>query len=80
MLKNEYVSRDDIIDNIYVIVKRLEIGEGMALRNIRLRYIENQDNPLILCLRDLERLGGIQINTEKRVLIVTESKITNSNK
>lgn len=78
MLKNEYVSRDDIIDNIYVIVKRLEIGEGMVLRNIRLRYIENQDNPLILCLRDLERLGGIQINTEKRVLIVTESKITNS--
>lgn len=78
MLKNEYVSRDDIIDNIYVIVKRLEIGEGMVLRNIRLRYIENQDNPLILCLRDLERLGGIQINTEKRVLIVTESKKTNS--
>ena len=74
MLKNEYVSRDDIIDNIFVIAKRLEIGEGMVLRDIRLRYIENQDCPLILCLHDLERLGRIQILPEKRVLTIRQTK------
>ena len=74
MLKNEYVSQDDIIDNIFVIAKRLEIGEGMVLRDIRLRYIENQDCPLILCLHDLERLGRIQILPEKRVLTIRQTK------
>ena len=74
MHKNEYISRDDIIDNIYVNVKRLEIGEGMVLKNIRLRYFENQDSPLILCLSDLERLGRVKINTEKRVMTIRQTR------
>ena len=72
MLKNEYITRDDIIDNKIVVVKRLEIGEGLVLQDIRLRYNENQDSPLILTLRDIERLGKVESITSYELKIKCE--------
>lgn len=70
MLKNNYVAKEDIHDNTIVVIKRLEIGESMVLQDIRLRYIEKQESPVILCLRDLERLGRVQIDEKKRILTI----------
>ena len=74
MLKNEYITRDDIIDNKIVGVKRLEIGEGLVLQDIRLRYNENQDSPLILTLRDLERLGKVESITSYELKMRVKTK------
>lgn len=71
MLKNDYLSKDDIHENTAVVVKRLEITETVLLENVRLQHVPNQEVPGILCLRDLERLGQVYINENKRVIEIT---------
>jgi hypothetical protein len=71
MLKNEYISKDDIRDNTSVMVKRMELTDTILLENVLLQYIANQDYAVVLCLRDLERLGHVRINERKRVIEIT---------
>lgn len=54
MLKNGYLTKDDIIDNIIVVIKRLEV-EGLEIRDIRLRYVATQESPVVLCPKDLKK-------------------------
>ena len=68
MLKNEYITRDDILDNTAVVIKRLELTETVVLTDMLLQYESQQDSPVILCMRDLERLGHVRINESKRVI------------
>ena len=71
MLKNEYITKDDIRDNTAVVVKRLEISETIHLDNVLLQHISSQESPVVLCLRDLERLGHVSVNKQKRVIEIT---------
>ena len=68
MLKNEYISKDDIRDNTAVMIKRLEITPTMHLDNVLLQFRAAQESPVVLCLRDLERLGRVYVNEKKRVI------------
>lgn len=70
MLKNEYISKADIHDNTAVIIKRLEIGESVEMKDIMLQHKATQEQSVILCLGDLERLGHIRIDDKKRMLVI----------
>ena len=70
MLKNEYISKADIHDNTAVIIKRLEIGESVEMKDITLQHKASQEQSVILCLSDLERLGHIRIDDKKRVMVI----------
>lgn len=70
MLKNEYISKADIHDNTAVIIKRLEIGESVEMKDITLQHKATQEQSVILCLGDLERLGHIRIDDKKRMLVI----------
>ena len=70
MLKNEYISKADIRDNTAVMIKRLEIGESVVLNNITLQHRATQEQSVILCMGDLERLGRIRIDDKKRMLVI----------
>lgn len=72
MLKNEYITKDDIRDNTVVMVKRLELTETVHLDNVMLQYMASQESPVVLCLRDLKRLGRVSINEQKRVIEITK--------
>ena len=50
------------------------LTEGLVLQDIRLRYNENQDSPLILTLRDLERLGKVESITSYELKMRVKSK------
>ena len=71
MLKNEYITKDDIRDNTAVMVKRLELTETLHLDNVLLQYMASQESPVVLSLRDLERLGRVSVNEQKRVIEIT---------
>lgn len=71
MLKNEYISKADIHDNnTAVMIKRLEIGESVVLNDITLQHRATQEQSVILCKDDLERLGRIRIDDKKRMLVI----------
>ena len=71
MLKNEYISKADIRDNnTAVMIKRLEIGESVGLNDITLQHRATQEQSVILCMGDLERLGRIRIDDKKRMLVI----------
>ena len=71
MLKNEYISKSDIHDNnTAVMIKRLEIGESVVLNDITLQHRATQEQSVILCVGDLERLGRIRIDDKKRMLVI----------
>ena len=71
MLKNEYISKADIRDNnTAVMIKRLEIGESVVLNDITLQHRATQEQSVILCVGDLERLGRIRIDDKKRMLVI----------
>lgn len=72
MLKNDYISKDDIHENTSVIIRNLELGGGVSLSDIAFKYDANQDPPLILCLRDLERLGRVRINERERMIEIIQ--------
>ena len=72
MLKNEYLSKDDIYDDTSVVIKRLDLGNGMMLNDLLLHHIAAQEHPIILCLRDLERLGRIHVNKQQRVIEIVQ--------
>ena len=68
MLKNEYLTQDDIYEDTSVVVKRLDLGNNLVLKDMLLHHIRTQEQPVILCLRDLERLGRVHINKQQRVI------------
>ena len=70
ILKNEYVSKSEIVDNKVLIVRELDFGEGLILKGIRLHHQRVQESPVVLCLEDLRRLGNVVINEREKVLEV----------
>ena len=70
ILKNEYVSKSEIVDNKVLIVRELDFGNGLILSGIRLHHRRSQESPVVLCLEDLRRLGKVVINEREKVLEV----------
>ena len=68
ILKNEYMSKSEIVDNKVLIVRELDFGNGLVLKGIRLHHMRSQESPVILCLEDLRRLGKVVINEREKVL------------
>jgi hypothetical protein len=69
MLKNEYLSESDIRENnTAVVIHSLTLSDSVVLQDVQLHHRVHQEQPIILCLRDLEALGRVRINEQKRVL------------
>ena len=87
MLKNNYLSPQDIIGRQNYLNANGEISEGtvinlrnvdfagLSLTNIRASVVKNQKAPLLLGQSVLGKLGKIEIDNEKRILKVTARKI-----
>lgn len=65
---NGYVSVGTIIN-----MKNVNFG-GLDLNNVRASVVRNQKAPLLLGQSVLGRLGKIEIDNSKNVLIITHSK------
>ena len=86
MLKNNYLSPQDIIGRQNYLNANGEISEGtvinlrnvdfagLSLTNIRASVVKNQKAPLLLGQSVLGKLGKIEIDNEKRILKVTARK------
>ena len=86
MLKNGYLSRNDIVgksnygtadggvhEGLVLNLKTVNIN-GLDLKNVRASVVRNQKAPLLLGQSVLERLGRIEIDNEGRVVKVTHVK------
>ena len=83
MLKNDFLSPNDIIGRQNYLTADGEITEGtvvnlrnvdfggLELNNIKASIVKNQKAPLLLGQSVLNRLGKIEIDNGKRVLKVT---------
>lgn len=84
MLKNDYIRKDEVIDDHIIIAREVDFGNGVVLRGIRLYHIRKQDAPVILCLKDLSALGVPRINdsgkcVELLSVVGTDSVHSNDN-
>ena len=69
MLKNEYLTDNDIRENnTAVVIHSLALSEDVVLHDVLLHHRAHQEQPIILCLRDLEALGRVRINEQKRII------------
>lgn len=86
MLKNGYLKSSDIIgkqsymmangevsDGTVINIRNVNFG-GLDLNNVRASVVHNQTAPLLLGQSILGRLGNIEIDNSKRVLIITYKK------
>jgi len=72
LLKNNYVSRGDVIDDKILLIRELDFGDGLVLRGVRLYYEHGKDSGIILCLDDLRKLGTLTIDEEgKKIRLKT---------
>lgn len=83
MLKNDYIKPSDIVgsarymdangditEGTVVILRNVNFG-GLELDNVRASVIRNQKAPLLLGQSVLGRLGAIEIDNSKSVLLIT---------
>lgn len=86
MMKNGYLKSSDIIgkqsymmangevsDGTVINIRNVNFG-GLDLNNVRASVVHNQTAPLLLGQSILGRLGNIEIDNSKRVLIITYKK------
>lgn len=83
MMKNGYLDSKDIIGSQYYQTADGTISEGTTinlrsinfggcqLNNVRASIVKNQDAPLLLGQSVLQRLGKIEIDNEKQLIIIT---------
>ena len=66
MLKNNYVTQENVINDNMLIIRETDFGDGLVLRGVRLHHRRTQEETVIFCLADLRQLGVVVINEEKR--------------
>lgn len=86
MLKNGYLSQDDITGKAYYITANGDITEGtvirlrevnfggLVLKDVKASVSKSQKAPLLLGQSVLQRLGKIEIDNERKILRVTQIK------
>lgn len=84
MLKNGYLSQDDITGKAYYMTANGDITEGtvirlrevnfggLVLKDVKASVSKSQKAPLLLGQSVLQRLGKIEIDNERKVLKVTQ--------
>lgn len=90
MLKNGYLSKNDVVGKTYfsdangnvnegtvLNLKNVNFG-GIELKNVKASVVRNQKAPLLLGQSVFQQLGRIEIDNEKRVLKVTRMVKGNS--
>lgn len=83
MMKNGYLSEDDIMGKQYysdangnvsegteINLRKVNFG-GMELTNVRASVVKNQKAPLLLGQSVFKRLGKIEIDNDRKVLRIT---------
>ncbi len=84
MMKNDYLSKNDVIGNTYfydatgnvnvgtvINLKKVDFA-GLELSNVKASVVQNQKAPLLLGQSVLGRLGKIEIDNSKHVLRITD--------
>lgn len=83
MMKNGYLSKQDVVGNAYfsdavgnvnvgtvINLKKVDFG-GLELTNVKASVVKNQKAPLLLGQSVLGRLGKIEIDNGRNVLIIS---------
>lgn len=86
MLKNNYLSHQDLSGSRYyitadgsisegtsVVLKEVDFG-GVTLHNVKASVVKNQKAPLLLGQSVLQRLGRIEIDNQNRRILVNNTK------
>lgn len=87
MMKNGYLNANDVVGSLrymdangdmsvgtIINLKNVNFG-GLDLNNVRASVVRNQKAPLLLGQNVLGRLGRIEIDNSKNILIVTHNKL-----
>ena len=83
MMKNGYLGKQDVVGNAYfsdavgnvnvgtvINLKKVDFG-GLELTNVKASVVKNQKAPLLLGQSVLGRLGKIEIDNGRNVLIIS---------
>lgn len=86
MLKNDYLSKDDILgksnyldangnisEGVNIILREIEIG-GLKLFNIKASVVTNMKAPLLLGQSAISKLGAVQLDLEANTLTILNPK------
>ena len=83
MMKNGYLSKDDVVGNTYYLDANGNVSEGTklilrkvtfgndVLTNVQASVVRNQRAPLLLGQSVLARLGKVEIDNQKRVIRIS---------
>jgi hypothetical protein len=90
MLKNDYLSKDDILgtnkygdatgtisEGIVINLKEIDIA-GIKLQNVAATIIKNSDAPLLLGQSAISKLGNVQLDLAANTLTITSKKSTDA--
>lgn len=90
MLKNDYLSKDDIVGKsnyldangnvsvgVNIILREVEIG-GMKLYNVKANVVNNIKAPLLLGQSAISKLGKVQLDLEANTLTILDPKDSGS--
>jgi len=72
LLKNDYITQKDIIQDTQVLMRSVEIGEQVVLRDVLFHNKNGQETPLILSLRAFDHLGKPVLNTNTNTIDIYE--------
>jgi len=91
MLKNDYLSKDDILgtnkygdatgaisEGIVINLKEIDIA-GIKLQNVAATIVKNADAPLLLGQSAISKLGNVQLDLAANTLTITNKEKTYSN-
>jgi len=68
LLKNEYITQADIVGQTQVLIRELDVGSGIVLRNVLFNNRNTQDTPLILSLHAFDHLGEPKLNVKTNTI------------
>lgn len=83
MMKNGYLSKDDVVGSTYYLDANGNVSEGTklilrkvtfgndVLTNVQASVVSNQRAPLLLGQSVLARLGKVEIDNQKRVIRIS---------
>ena len=90
MLKNDYLSKDDILgtnkygdatgtisEGIVINLKEIDIA-GIKLQNVAATIIKNTNAPLLLGQSAISKLGNVQLDLAANTLTITSKKSTDA--
>jgi clan AA aspartic protease (TIGR02281 family) len=86
MLKNDYLSKDDIVGKanyldangnisagVRIILREIEIG-GLRLTNVKASVVNNMKAPLLLGQSAISKLGAVQLDLNSNTLTILNTK------